>query len=421
MGRRRGFFADIQHQAKLHERETARQEREADKRYRAAVREAERQRKAEERAIAQASRAVAKERKQLEREAKEAHVAAMESEVQRRNAELQKVEEELSTVLAATLDVDDFVDLETLRADATPPSFSCPEFETPIPEPVAVPTAPRPVLVVPDPPSGVFAFLATGKHKRALREAERSHERCVARWEAQVAAAETARAEQLATHASAEERRLARLAEAQSAYGKEAEEFVRKAEQQNAQLDQLIANLSYGVPEAVDEYLSIVLANSVYPEWLPVSHDFAYDAQTAELSLAVLIPPPGEMPSIQHHKYSKSADEIVPKDLTKKAQKDRYASVVGQVALRSLHEVFEADRRALIKSISLVVATETVQPATGNDARIPFTAVAAQREPFLKLNLGRVDVDATLRHLGASLSKNPFELRAADTSGIRKA
>jgi len=38
---------------------------------------------------------------------------------------------------------------------------------------------------------------------------------------------------------------------------------------------------------------------------------------------------------------------------------------VHQVALRSFHEVFEADRRGLIRSISLEVGTETIDPATG--------------------------------------------------------
>jgi restriction system protein len=54
-------------------------------------------------------------------------------------------------------------------------------------------------------------------------------------------------------------------------------------------------------------------------------------------------------------------------------------------------------------------------------AFIPFIATGAEREAFLHFDLSSVVPPATLKHLGASVSKNPFALDAADTSGIRKA
>ena len=57
--------------------------------------------------------------------------------------------------------------------------------------------------------------------------------------------------------------------------------------------------------------------------------------------------------------------------------RDRYASTAYQVALRSLHEVFEADRREIVRAVSLQVGSDTVDPATGNSGFIPFVAVAA--------------------------------------------
>jgi restriction system protein len=101
--------------------------------------------------------------------------------------------------------------------------------------------------------------------------------------------------------------------------------------------------------------------------------------------------------------------------------KDRYSEAVHQVALRSLHEVFEADRRGLVRSISLEVGTETIDPATGTETHIPFVAVAAEREAFTGFDLRSVVPAATLKYLGAAVSKNPFGLAAADVSGIRKA
>ena len=103
-----------------------------------------------------------------------------------------------------------------------------------------------------------------------------------------------------------------------------------------------------------------------------------------------------------------------------KVQKDRYASIVHQVALRTLHEVLEADRRGCIDTISLTVATTGIDSATGQVATTPLVAVAPARATFEAIDLANVVPQATLGHLGAVISKNPHGLVAIDTSkGIR--
>ena len=91
-----------------------------------------------------------------------------------------------------------------------------------------------------------------------------------------------------------------------------------------------------------------------------------------------------------------------------------------QIALRSLHEVFESDRRGLVSTITLEVGTNTIAPATGRETYIPFVSGAAERGAFLEFNLAAVIPGATLEHLGAAISKNPFDLVPADTKGVRR-
>ncbi len=159
----------------------------------------------------------------------------------------------------------------------------------------------------------------------------------------------------------------------------------------------------------------------MYPEQFPVQHSFTFDPSTAELALRCLVPGPDRIPATKAYKFAKAADEVTETALPQKATKDRYAGAVNQVALRSLHEVFEADRRALIRSISLEVGTETIDPATGVNTYVPFVAVGADRGTFTGFDLAAVVPAATLTHLGASVSKNPLGLAPADVSGIRKA
>jgi len=106
--------------------------------------------------------------------------------------------------------------------------------------------------------------------------------------------------------------------------------------------------------------------------------------------------------------------------LPKKDQKERYSNAVFQVALRSLHEIFEADRAGRIQTIALKVCAVGNDPATGVEKRSVLVAAAADRETFMSFDLANVVPQATLEHLGASVSKNPFELAEVDGSqGVR--
>jgi restriction system protein len=163
-----------------------------------------------------------------------------------------------------------------------------------------------------------------------------------------------------------------------------------------------------------------VLSNSVYPEVLAVQHDYEFDPDTRELELTILMSSPDQLPTERVHRYVKAKDGITATMLPKKELRTRYANVVHQVALRTLHEVFEADRAAQIRTISLQVGTETKDPATGLQTRVVFVGVAAERDSFMAFDLHNVVPMATLEHLGAATSKNPYELVGIDEApGVR--
>jgi len=299
------------------------------------------------------------------------------------------------------------------------PPFARTDLEQPTPLPPPIPDPPEPVYADPPPPSGMFG--RKKKHEEAIAATRAAHEQARQEWAAEVGALPTRRQAAADERARAEEERTRELAEARAAYDSQCEARIAKVAAQNAELDTLIANLGYGDTEAVEDYIGIVLSNSVYPNHFPIRHEFTFDPASAELSLRCLVPGPAEVPAIKAYKYTKSADEITETALSQKAAKDRYAGAVHQVALRTLHEVFEADRRALIQSISLEVGTETIDPATGLQSYVPFVAAGAARDTFLAFDLAEVDPPATLTHLGAAISKDPFGLKPADVSGVRKA
>lgn len=188
----------------------------------------------------------------------------------------------------------------------------------------------------------------------------------------------------------------------------------------NAQLDALIQGLAQNREEAVQEYVGIVMSNSVYPESFPVEHDHSFDSLMRELSVTVGVPPPAAMPTAREFKYARAKDEISEVAVTAKESKDRYANAVNQVAVRTMHEVFESDRVGRIQTIALLVGTTTINPATGLAGFVPFISVAADRGSFTQMDLSKVVPAATLAHLGAVVSKSPLDLVPIDTSkGVR--
>jgi len=418
MAKKRGMLAEINHQMKVAAREAEKRQRAREREEAAALRKLEQARKAEERAMAKAARAEAAELKRLQKEAKDAHVAAVMAEAEAMNAELEARREELEGLLAATLEVDDFVDLESLKQTAVHPPFARPDLE-PHPLEPAMPPPPRPELQLPPAPSGIAAKFGKKKHESLVAEANQQYQERLRIWEAQASQHKAARAVLEQEHADAERQRAEAKAAAIELYRQECAQREQEVAEQNQAIDTLVANLGYGVADAVEDYVGIVVANSVYPDDLEVGHDFAFDGETAELAIQVAIPAPDTMPTVKLYKYVKASDEIRATELSQKAQKDLYLSVVRQVALRTLHEVFEADRRGLIRSIALQVGAESAHPATGIKTFLPFAAVAAARDEFVQFDLSAVQPEATLQHLGASVSKNPFGLVQADTKGVR--
>ena len=414
MANRRGFLAEIQHQNRLAEQ----RQRTAMREQTAAVRRNEQARKAAERAAAAATRASDADRKRLEKDAAAAHVAAQQAEVDVMNAKLAAQYDRVDSLLEATLDVDDYVDLKDLRRTVDHPPFDRADLRHPIPAPPALPDPELPIFQPPESPSGLFGRKKKLAEAQARAEAAFAHAQ--ASWEYEVQQLPEMRRQLAEQHAAQEQARQEALRVEVDRYKEECVRRENEIAEHNAAVDLFITNLSYGAVDAVQEYIGIVLANSIYPDGFTVEHEAEFDPDSAELSLRVLIPGPDTIPTVKAYRYVKSSDEITHVALAQKDAKARYTGVIHQVALRTLHEVFEADRRGLVRGISLEVGTETINPATGRETYIPMAAVAASRDSFSELDLSAVVPAATLEHLGATISKNALGLSPITGSGVRR-
>lgn len=371
MARRRGFVAGL---AQV-QRDLARAQAAQARAHAGAQREAERARKAFERAQVLDE----KERKRLYAEARSAEVDAM-------NEALESQVATLGTLLAATLAVDDFLDFEALK--------QAPDIRPFEPGPLAVPEARPDEAEFSVPPLGARKLVpgAKAKHAAALADA-------AARYESA-----------LVQHEHREQQRLAEWREAQDRHDHHNAELLEQATAANEELEAFRSEFEAGDPEAIISYFDMVLQRSVYPDSFSRHFRLAYVPESMQLVVEFQLPTISVIPTAKAYRYTKSKDEIAVTPRPATQMKTLYADVIAQLALRTIHELFEADRRKYIDSLVLNCYVDTTDPATGKAIRPTLVTLRTTRDVFGELDLARVEPLVCLKSLGAGVSKSPNEL-----------
>jgi len=372
MGRSRGFtsmLVQMQRQAERDARARAAAQR------RAAV-DAERALRAFERAAA----ADQKERARLYAEARVAEVAAL-------NEGLTADTEALEGLMRDTLAVDDFLDFESLK-EATPrPPFS--------------PGA----LGVPEPPPDPASFRPQAP-SAAQKLVPGARQRYTARFEAGRHQYEAA----IQEHQQREAERLHRLEQARAEHQREIAVIEEQLARQHAEVEAFKASFDAGEPDAVVQYFALVLERSHYPEGFPQGFRLAYVPESRQLVIQYQLPTFDVIPAVAEYKYVKTGDKVTQKARPVRERQELYKRVVAAVTVRTLHEVFEADRSQISETIVFNGHVDTINDATGKQEYPCLVTLMTTRDSFMDRDFARVDPLACLLDLSASVSKNPAEL-----------
>jgi len=233
---KRGLIGELLHQSQQAQKRRLQEERAAHRDALAAARRAEQAQRAVERSTAQFARSSAAETKALEREAKRLHEEARLAEVEQLNAQVAETDEEIDRLLAATLEVDDYVDLGTLKQRVEHPPFARPDLELAHPRlpPLTAPAEPEY-----SPPPGAPKLFGRKKHAELEAQAQAEFDRLHRDWEAVVAGLPSRQAQRDADHAELERRRLHELQEARASYEAECRHRDADVTAANKQIDNL--------------------------------------------------------------------------------------------------------------------------------------------------------------------------------------
>lgn len=340
-----------------------------------------------QRQLAQAKRALDRAKVADEKERKRLYAAARQAEVDAVNESLESQISRLQNLVHETLSIDDHVTFESLK--------SYPEVTDLHRGALGVPgRAPSPQDFQVTPLTGPRRYLPGAKEKHAERQLRAQNLYQMAFKE----------------HLERERQRLSKLARLEREHEEQCKSILQEAERHNQEIDRFKADFDAGDPDAIVSYFGMVLQRSSYPEDFPKQCRLAYIPESRQLVVEICFPSASIVPPVKASKYVKSRDEIVPIPRPVTQIKSVFASVAVGMTLRTLHELFEADRTGKVETVVLNGFVNTIDPATGKAIKPTIVTVRTTREAFQDIDLEQVEPLACLKHLGASVSKNPSEL-----------
>lgn len=366
-------------------RESARQQKAAISAQRQMLRADE----AAQRAEIRHQRAQAQYQREAEREHKRQYLADMEAEAKWLTDAATARVAELEGVLTHTLKVDDAISFDSLRTPFKADPFrlsTALRNEQPRPDPARYHAGLRP-------PAG-FAKLMPGAKRKftAAFEAEQrryEHEHQI--WE------------------EGERRRLKAIEAAKAEHEAAMQAAKAKAEMRDAEVDAFRGDYLAGDPEALIAYNGMVLERSTYPDGFPQKSSLAYTVASKMLVIEYELPTVDVVPKSVEYRYVRTRDAIDEKARKPTEIRAVYQDLIASIALRTMHEVFEADQAGAVETVCFNGFIHWIDPATGRDVQPHLVSVRASKADFMAINLAKVDRAVCLKNLGAQVSRGASE------------
>lgn len=324
------------------------------------------------------------------------HKEDRQASVDRMNRDASAAVELVNNLLIHTLDIDDALDWDSLKScvpfvvdvDFYVEELSSDAFELKLNE-VGAPIGinlkhelGRPELIAFKSRYGLFAKLFNKKAIQAAYEEELDLWQC----KSQAIKKQNQEREEL-------------LLKAKEHYSQKLKEYLEEQSLNNKAVDNLREKYLKGDSSSIEDYCDLVLSTSQYPDYFPSDREVEYRSDNKMLVVNFALPAPSDMPSVSSYKYIKSRDEVSEKLLSEAVKKKMYDSAIYQVAIRTIHELFEADVINEIDSVVFNGLVTSDNPATGAVETKIIASVMASKEEFMAFDLSKVDPKATFKLL----------------------
>lgn len=186
--------------------------------------------------------------------------------------------------------------------------------------------------------------------------------------------------------------------------------FEQERAAHNATLDTKEAAYQLGEPRAVLDYCDLVLTRSEYPDFFPKEFSLDYRKDASAVVVDYTLPDYESIPRLSEVRYQKTKETFTEKNISDAEAQRLYADLLIQACLRTVHELFTADRAGVLASVAFNGWVRGTSPATGRLESACLVSLLVNKATFLSLNLSLVAPRACLLELGGSFSAKPHQL-----------
>ncbi len=225
-----------------------------------------------------------------------------------------------------------------------------------------------------------FFMVILGKKKKIITKQKAAYNKAISEWEYE---------KQLIKEEN--DRREEEYKIALSDWKNREHEYLDEQSAFNKKIDKLKECYTNKDEEAIEEYCEIVLNSSMYPDTFPKDFELQYKSANNMLLIDYILPSIEDIPNLNIVKYVKSRDEFTEKNLSHTAHLKLFDSAIYQIALRTIHEIFEADVIEAIQSVNFNGIVNAVNTSTGHIESNCIISIQVLKEEFNEINLSMID------------------------------
>jgi restriction system protein len=324
--------------------------------------------------------------KAAEREQKQAAVAEGKARAELLSLTAARKLERLTSILHQGLDRSASLDLARLIRRDQPMPLDLGSHGEPTPSPRWEDYAP--------PGPGVLGAMFGGRarHERRVAEARVKFDHALYRYDSNEAARQRWVRDETSRHQVAVQQHWAAV------------------EGHNQRIETIRSGLATRDRESVEAYLELVLARTPLPSDVPHQAEVAYSPRGEQAVVRFELPLASVMPAAASYTYVGTTGEMREKKRAPTEIGKLYRSVVSQVALLYMRDLFEADPE--LENVELGGHVHAISPATGQREYPCLISFAVDRARYAGLNLRDVTPAACLTHLNALISKHPHAVES---------
>jgi restriction system protein len=306
----------------------------------------------------------------------------------------------LGSLLKTALEVDDRIDWEALR-DRTPFPEKAPDRSAlpPLPAKREHPRQPQAGDSKYMPQIGILDMLLPGRKTKKEEASRALFASDTGSWTAEVKRRDT----EYDSACKAREERVAEIkrndAEQRAAWEQRLNAYAQQQEEGHATIEAKKTAYLQRDPAAISDYCELVLASSRYPDYFPQEFELEYDLVSKTAVVDYNLPAPESISTLKVVRYVAARDAFEEGHITEAQKLKLYDDVLYQVALRSMHELFEADVADALAAVAFNGIVTAVDRTTGKQVTSCVMSVRANKPEFMDINLALVDPKACFKAL----------------------